>query len=232
MPDHIRTGGPWPCLVGLVVVAGCTGVAGSSASPGDDGSGPLVVNVGEGGTSLQRPERPDARGRWVGSFGGLVLCTRHAGTTIALESVRLHSVVKPLWSDVFTRTFDLAEVQGLPAKARDDYLPFYGTLGAPPGFGQPYADGALPGDYSPGVADVDVRRTCTDTTATERALTLGDLPESALQELVVSLGVGPGGAEVDRLDVVYRAEGERHTVRVDWTMVACGDRIRLRDVCP
>lgn len=232
MREHVRPCArcaPWPCLVGLVVAAGCSVV--TSPGPRDGDEGPLMVTVGEGGTSLEPPEHPDPGGRWVGSFGGLVLCSSEAGAAIALESVRLRSVVRPLWTRVFTRTFDLTAVRDLGPRRRDAYLPFYGALGSPPGFRERYVDGVLPGRYRSGVAGLRVSQTCHESADTERALTVGEQPVAPLQELVVSLGVGPGGAEVDGLDVLYRVGHLEREVSVDWTMVACGDRVESRDVC-
>jgi hypothetical protein len=173
---------------------------------------------------------PDAA-PWTGTFGGFVLCSTQPGTPLLVQRVRYRSSVAPVEVQPMVRTTDPATVRGLSPARRQDNLPTYAALGSPPRFAEPYAEVAVPGDYSTRVRGWRVEQSCEQTAALERQLSTGRVPDEPLKELMFVVTSDRQGARIDEVDIDYLADGRPMTLGLHWAMVSCGTATVGPDVC-
>jgi len=174
--------------------------------------GPLFATSGVGGSGLYPPDR----GRWVGTFGGNILCTRD-GTQVTLRKVTWRASVPPERLEVFVRTVKPTEGR----RHADTHTPIGSALGSPPEFDEPYVTSKVGGSFTRRVSGVEITRRC-GTRNVERA---------GFRELLFTLHTDSGGARVNGASIIYTADDQDYVLPLTWEMVACGREID-RSTCP
>lgn len=203
--------------VSLGSLAGCQvdQGPGGAGTPGPDPEtdntarridGPLSVGEVVGGQSLLRPKGDPQQ--WWASVGSFVLCT--SGAPATLEGVRLAGTKHPLDAEPWL-------VSQTPVDAA--YSTFGSVTGSPPEFDEPYARASdtLEGTYTADFAGTSIDDACP----------AGDT-KSGYTEVVLALKTGPSGIKVPHWWLDYSVGDENFTLRVDWTVVMCGDVVQER----
>jgi len=164
--------------------------------------------AGGGGGALEPPKDSP----WDSSFGSALLCSE-SGETITLQAVRYLAKVDPL-----SITPILRDVPDAPHRGGGkDWAPILMRLGRPTAFvTDPHTVG---GRLSRQIAGRTISRKCTHDLAAPRT------------ELVTVMRVGQGGGWITGTLIDYEAGGHDYTLRLDWTLVACGTRISEPSIC-
>lgn len=192
-----------------------------------EGKGPLSASIGTGGNSILAPDAAT----WTGTFGGYVLCAEDSGTHIEVQRVRYTASVEPVKVVPTVRTISPDSLRRVGPSQRQDYLPTYAALGSPPKFAEPYVEAIVPGDYITEVQGLRVNESCEQTASLEQQLSEGQVPTRPLKELMFVVTAGPRGAKIDQVDIDYLAGGRPMTLRLHWTMIACGTATTGPDTC-
>jgi hypothetical protein len=174
----------------------------------DEGEGILSASSGGGGQGLWRPAGLGRNQRWLGSFGGMLMCVRDKGSgPVRVESVRYEFVVPPKAIHTWVRTVPERAEQhpGEPI----EWAPFYGLVGAPGAFQWATIRGA----FKPFQGGLEISEACRK----------GPL---SFTELVTVLETGPSGAWSRGVLIDYTADGKAYTLRVPWEMAVCGRATR------
>lgn len=176
--------------------------------------GPLSVGTGSGGSGLYPP--PGVQ-EWRGTFGGFVLCSK-TDAVITLDRVRVTTLVDPEDLDIFVRT-----VEPTKAKVVDEsaFIPLGTALGGAPAFDEPYVTGPVEGSFSRRVAGTVVDEPCG---SNANAV-------NGFKELLFTMQVEESGGQISSAEIDYSADGQEHTLLVDWQMVACGKDVD-DEICP
>jgi hypothetical protein len=189
--------------------------------------GPLTANKATGGFAADRPR--GVPGRWFVSFGDFVLCSTEPHAGITIDSVRYapNSRAAPLRVVPMLRTFTVEEVGAATPERRRDYATYLGALLGRPPYTENYAAGfGGAGHFSAEVEGVHITQDCQDAAEANGLLSGGRAPNSNFVELVFVVTANREGGTIDRAWVDYTANGRARTLRLDWSMTACGTRVR------
>ena len=183
-----------------LLAAAC--VLGLGACTSDD-DGPLSVGDPAGGFSFLGPDGPPQQrpDRWWASTGSFALCTE--GPEVTMEGVRLEGDGVP------HEAWLLSDVPPID----DDLVSFGYQLGRPPEFSEPYADQGLVGGSYRRAEGAVVDVACPAPFVTEGGT-----------ELVLATRADGETAEMPGFWIDYSADGESHSLFVDWTIVLCGEQ--------
>jgi hypothetical protein len=129
--------------------------------------------------------------------------------TPVIEGVRYKQVVEPAELQTFVRS---ASTRGT------GNTPFLSAIGQPPSF-----RGArqFPGDYTERVAGLQVTKGC------KQAQSLS----GSFVELVTSMKASQAGGLISVVYLDYRVKSKPYTLKLNWTMVVCGDNRTVARYC-
>lgn len=193
-------------VVALSMVGGC---AGSESRPKPSASGPLSIELSDGGSSLSFP----GRAPWDASFGSAILCT-DAGREVILESVKYQARTSPA---AITPILRFVPEQGDRTRG-GEWEPVGARLGKPGHFVS--APQTLSGTLTNKVKGFAVRGDC------------GAVPETdSYTELLTVMRIGKSGGWVDGIAITYRSGGKSYKATSNWNYIACGTATAGSDAC-
>lgn len=202
----------------LLVVVGVRALLDDDDAVHDDGEGILSAQSPVGTFHFARPE--GAREFW-GTWSLGVLCVDDADR-VELTGFRYESTIKPKAAYLGVRTLAPRDVARTPHRLRDRL----GTVGAIKGQPLEFESGRrahrVPGAFEAGVDGVEVTTGCSD----RDDFGTREMTEP-MQELMLTAKAGPLGSFIEMVEIDYEADGEAHTLRLDWGLGLCGSRVTL-----
>ncbi|MBO0512422.1 hypothetical protein J0695_11470 [Streptomyces beijiangensis] len=176
-----------------------------------NGAGPLQSHTDVGTTSMFAPQD---KATWYGTFGSYLMCST-SGAKITVEGIRYSEPVKPAGVSAELRTVTAKQRQN---PTRGGYVG--GGIGRPPHL----STVNMLGNLAPAGAGTVIDQKCSDQ----------DKQSNSFQELLFVLKTDQRGGRIDHVWIDYRLGSDAYSLRLDWQMITCGDRVPKidgEDVC-